>query len=264
MVNGAAQRGAVKSLVRGLDILETLSAYPDGLTLSEICRTLTLPKSSTHALLHGLLARAYLMNGRRDRTYRLGPRLFQLGNAYVHGIDLVADGQETVRAVSRRCDETVHLATLEGRDVLYVAKEEGTSYIRMVSALGNRVPAHGTGVGKMLLSALSEEELSALYPPERPPEQLTSNTIASLPSLKAELAQTRARGYALDDEESTAGLRCVAAPIHDATGETVAAMSISVPLSRWSPARQEELLAIALAGARELSERLGHAGGGST
>ncbi len=258
MTNDAAQRGAVKSLVRGLDILETLSAHPDGLTLSEICRTLTLPKSSTHALLHGLLARNYLMNGRRDRTYRLGPRLFQLGNAYVQGIDLVGEGQETVRAVSRRCDETVHLATLEGRDVLYVAKEEGTSYIRMVSALGKRVPAHGTGIGKVLLAALSEEELQTLYPPERPPERLTSTTITRLPELKAELARTRERGYALDNEESTVGLRCVAAPIYDAERQTVAAMSVSVPVSRWSPERQEELLALVRDGARELSQRLGH------
>ena len=98
----------------------------------------------------------------------------------------------------------------------------------------------------------------ALYPPERPPETLTVNTIVKLPALQAELARTRQRGYALDDEESTVGLRCVAAPIYAAAGKTVAAMSISVPVSRWSPARQEELLALALDGARELSERLGH------
>ena len=257
-MNDTADRAAVKSLTRGLDILETVSAHPDGLTISEISRALDLPKSSAHALLHNLLARHYLMNGRRDRTYRLGPHLFQLGNTYVHGIDLVAEGQEIVRAVSRRCDETVHLATLEGRKVLYVAKEEGTSYIRMVSALGKRIPAHGTGVGKMLLSSLSEEELSTLYPPERPPETLTANTIARLPALRTELVRTRERGYALDDEESTVGLRCVAAPIYDAAGKTVAAMSISVPVSRWSSERQEELLALALAGARDLSQRLGH------
>jgi IclR family KDG regulon transcriptional repressor len=258
MMNDTTERGAVKSLARGLTILEVLSAHPDGLTLSEISRSLALPKSSTHALLHNLLERDYLMDGRRDRTYRLGPRLFQLGNAYVHGIDLVADGQETVRAVSRRCDETVHLATLEGRDVLYVAKEEGTSYIRMVSALGKRVPAHGTGVGKMLLSSLTEEELSALYPPEYPPQQMTAKTIADLSAMKVELGRTRERGYALDDEESTVGLRCVAAPVYDAAGSMVAAMSISVPVARWSRNRQDELLALVLAGTRELSARLGY------
>jgi IclR family transcriptional regulator, KDG regulon repressor len=257
-MNDTAERPTVKSLTRGLEILEVLASHPDGLTLSEICRRLGLPKSSAHALLQSLLAHRYLMNGRRDRTYRLGPRLFQLGNAYVHGIDLVGEGQEVVRAISRRCDETVHLATLHGRDVVYVAKEEGTSAVRMVSAIGKRFPAHGTGVGKMLLSALSEEEFAELYPPTQPPEQLTTNTIAALPALRAELAAIRERGYADDDEESTAGLGCVAAPVYDAGGQMVAAMSISVPLSRFPPTRKEELLDLVLEGARMLSERLGY------
>jgi DNA-binding IclR family transcriptional regulator len=256
-MNDTAERASVKSLTRGLAILEALAAHPEGLTLSEICRELSLPKSSAHALLHSLLACNYLMNGRRDRTYRLGPRLFHLGNAYVQGIDLVGEGQEVVRAVSRRCDETVHLATLQGRDVVYVAKEEGTSTIRMVSAIGKRVPAHGTGVGKVMLSALAEAELAELYPPAHPPEQLTAKTIASLPALRAELARIRARGYADDDEESTVGLGCVAAPVYDAGGQIVAAMSISVPLSRFPPERKVELLALVLEGARTLSERLG-------
>src|SRR5688572_2403601 len=108
MVNDTAERSAVKSLTRGLDILEVLAAHPDGLTLSEICRLLALPKSCGHALLHNLSERKFLMAGRRHRTFRLGPRLFQLGHTYVHGVDLVAEGQEIVRAISRRCDETVH------------------------------------------------------------------------------------------------------------------------------------------------------------
>jgi IclR family transcriptional regulator, KDG regulon repressor len=257
-MNDTAERSAVKSLVRGLEILEVLATHPDGLTLSEICRKLDLPKSSAHALLHSLLARDYLMPARRERAYRLGPRLFGLGNAYAHGIDLVGQGQEIVHAVSRRCDETVHLATLQGRDVVYVAKAEGTRTIRMVSAIGKRVPAHGTGVGKMLLSALTCAEIEDLYPPSQPPEQLTPNTITSLPALRAELARTRERGYADEEEESTIGLGCVAAPVYDGGGQMVAAMSISVPLSRFPPDRKQELLGLVLEGARTLSTRLGY------
>jgi IclR family KDG regulon transcriptional repressor len=258
-MNDTAEHSAVKSLVRGLEMLEVLAAHPDGLTLSELSRTLELPKSSTHALLHSLLDRDYLMTARRDRAYRLGPRLFQLGNAYVHGIDLVGQGQEIVRAISRRCDETVHLATLQGRDVVYVAKAEGTRTIRMVSAIGKRVPAHGTGVGKMMLSALTDDEFAELYPPTQPPEQLTANTITNLLALKEELTRTRERGYALDEEESTVGLGCVAAPVYDAGGQIVAGISISVPLSRFPSERNEELLALVLEGAKTLSTRLGYA-----
>lgn len=260
-MNELASQPVVKSAARGLDVLELLASNPDGLTLSEICAALSLPKSSAHALLGTLLGRAYLMQGRREHTYRLGPRLFEMGNAYLRGIDLVRDGHEVIRAVAAESGETVHLATLDGRDVLYVAKEEGTSAVRMVSAVGRRFPAYGTGVGKMLLSALGEAELGELYPLDRPLESLTATTITDAAVLRAELELTRARGYALDREESTEGLRCVAAPVCDGSGKVVAAMSISVPTMRYAPERQAELLALVRQGAQRLSVRLGHRDG---
>ncbi len=198
------------------------------------------------------------MDGGRERSYRLGPRLFEMGNAYLRGIDLARDGQDVVRDVARTCDETVHLAILDGSDVLYIAKAEGTSTIRMVSAVGKRFPAHGTGVGKMLLSSLGAEELVERYPPDRPLPCLTARTITDPAALRSELELTRARGYALDHEESTEGLWCVAAPVCDASGAIVAAMSISVPTMRFAPERRQELLELVRQGAQRLSARLGH------
>lgn len=252
--------GPVKSAARVLDLMELLVGHRDGLTLSEICDVQRWPKSSTLALVRTLRDREFLADGRRERSYRLGPRLVQLGFAYLSGIDLVRDGQEVVREVSRRCDETVHLATLVGRNVIYVAKEEGTGQVRMVSAIGKTVPAHGTGVGKMLLSALSSEEFDRLIPSDLRLEQLTETTFADREALLAELAATRERGYALDDGESTVGLRCVAAPVYDATGHMVAAMSVSVPSPRMTDERLNELRELILDGAAELSQRLGWAG----
>lgn len=252
--------GPVKSAARVLDLMELLVGHRDGLTLSEICDIQQWPKSSTLALVRTLRDREFLADGRRERSYRLGPRLVQLGFAYLSGIDLVRDGQEVVREVSHRCDETVHLATLVGRNVIYVAKEEGTGQVRMVSAIGKTVPAHGTGVGKMLLSALSNEELDRIIPADLELEQLTETTFADRESLVVELAATRERGYALDDGESTVGLRCVAAPVYDATGHMVAAMSVSVPSPRMTDERLDELRELILDGAAELSQRLGWAG----
>ncbi len=257
-MNKGPEQVMVKSAARGLDVLELLAANPDGLTLSEICAALSIPKSSAHSLLGTLLGRDYLMQGKRDRTYRLGPRLFEMGSAYLRGIDLVHDGQEVIRAVAAECGETAHLAILDGQDVVYVAKEEGTSPVRMVSAVGKRFPAYGTGVGKMLLSALSPAELAQRYPLDRPLPSLTSSTITDPVALRAELARTRERGYALDREESTEGLSCVAAPVYDGSGKVVAAMSISVPSMRYTPDRQAELLALVRRGAQRLSLRLGH------
>jgi DNA-binding IclR family transcriptional regulator len=256
----ASGLGPVKSAARVLDLMELLVGHRDGLTLSEICDVQQWPKSSTLALVRTLRDREFLADGRRERSYRLGPRVVQLSAAYLSGIDLVRDGQEVVHEVSRRCDETVHLATLVGRNVIYVAKEEGTGQVRMVSAIGKTVPAHGTGVGKMLLSALSPEELDRLIPPGLMLERITETTFAERDALLAELAATRERGYALDDGESTVGLRCVAAPVYDAAGRMVAAMSVSVPSPRMTDERLAELRVLILAGAAELSHRLGWAG----
>lgn len=263
MSHGDVPSSGVKSAARVLDIFELLVRHPGGLSLSEICATLELPKSSGHALLTTLARRGYLREGRRERSYRLGPALFEIGSAYIAGTDLIGDGQAVVSAVARACDETVHLAVLDGADVLYVVKEEGTRTIRMVSAVGRRFPAYGTGVGKMMLSALDDGALAERFPDNLPLSPLTAKTITDPRALRAELATIRARGYALDSEESTPGLSCVAAPVYGAGGEMVAAMSISVPSVRLTSARRNELLALLQQHAWRLSTILGYHGGGA-
>lgn len=256
--------GEVKSAARSLELLELFATHRDGLTLGEACALTGWPKSSTLALLRTLRAHDYLSDGSRDHAYRLGHRVAWLGASYLEGINLVQEGLEIVRHVSRQCDETVHLATLRGRDVHYLVKEEGSSHMRMVSAVGTTFPAHGTGVGKTLLSGLSSREFDALYPPGTILEPLTPNTITNRRDLLLELAKIRSRGYAYDSGESTVGLQCIAAPVRDATGHIVAAMSVSVPLPRFTDDRVADLRAAILDGTRELSLRLGHTWSGST
>lgn len=254
-------QSGVKSAARVLEIFELLVQHPSGLSLSEICAALGLPKSSGHALLMTLVTRGYLREGRRERTYRLGPALFEIGSAYIAGTDLIADGQAIVSEVSRACDETVHLAVLDGADVLYVVKEEGTRTIRMVSAVGKRFPAHGTGVGKILLSSLDDATLAERFPDGQPLAAITPQTITDPWALRAEIEAIRARGYAFDYDESTPGLSCVAAPVYGAGGTIVAGMSIAVPSVRFTPARRNELLTLVRLQARRLSTILGyHAG----
>ncbi len=248
----------VKSALRVLDIFELLAQHPDGLILSEIAAALGIPKSSAHSLIYTLLARQYLREGWHDRKYRLGPRIFEIGSGYAASTDLLADGQEVVRATARACDETVHLAILDGAEVVYVAKEEGTNTVRMVSAVGRRFPAYGTGVGKMLLSDLPAVELDALYPPGKPLLPITKKTITDAAAFRRELALTHARGYALDCEESTPGLCCIAAPVYGKDGDMVAAISVSVPSVRFTPDRRHDLRMLVQANALNLSHILGY------
>lgn len=248
---------SVKSAARVFEVFELLVHHPDGLSLTQICQELDFPKSSAHALLNTMVAHGYLREGLRERSYRLGPALFELGSAYIASTDLVSDGWEIVRNTARLCDETVHLAVLDGNDVLYVAKEEGTNTIRMVSAVGKRFPAYATGVGKVLLGNLSDSELLERFPEHSELPQITANTITDADTLRQIVATTRKNRYALDREESTPGLCCVAAPVHDAHGQIVAAISISVPNIRFTTMRQHELLNIVCQQADTLSTILG-------
>jgi IclR family KDG regulon transcriptional repressor len=257
-MNGTGSSEGVKSALRVLDIFELLAQYPDGISLSEIATQLHIPKSSAHGLLGTLLSRGYLRAGRQGRTYRLGVRLFELGSGYMASTDLMADGQEIVRELAHACDETVHLAILTGDEVLYVAKEEGTNTVRMVSAVGKRFPAHATGVGKMLLAALTPAELDALYPPDRPLAPITPHTIIDAAAFRQELAASRRRGYATDFEESTPGLCCIAAPVFDSDGVQVAAVSVSVPSIRFTAERQNTLRLLLQESAGRLSRILGY------
>jgi DNA-binding IclR family transcriptional regulator len=248
----------VKSAARVFEIFGLLVNHPDGLSLTQICAELQLPKSSAHALLNTMVMHDYLREGLRERTYRLGPALFELGSAYIASTNLVSDGWEIVRTTARMCNETVHLAVLDGNEVLYVAKEEGTNTIRMVSAVGKRFPAYATGVGKVLLANLSDAELHARIPDDTILPIITPNTVTNPSELRALIATARNNSYALDYEESTPGLCCVAAPVYDAQGQIVAGMSISVPNIRFTDERRIQLLDLIRTQANSLSTILGY------
>ena len=248
---------SVKSADRALELLELFEGAHDGLTLAGVCAVTGWPKSSALALIRTLQQRKFLQISQVDGTYRLGPRVASLSSAFLESLSAAREGAEVVRQVSRDCDETVHLAILQGRDVLYIAKEEGGGQMRMVSSIGLAIPAHATGVGKVLLAALPSHERDALYPPTVELSALTSRTITSHEVLTKTLREVRQRGYATDDGESTVGVKCIAAPVLDVRASVVAAMSISVPEPRFTEERVPYLFAQLVAGARLLSLRMG-------
>jgi IclR family transcriptional regulator, KDG regulon repressor len=261
----------VKSASRTIDVLDLLAANGDGLTLIEIANRLGCPKSSAHGLLATLARRNVLKVTKtaRGSVFSLGHHIFEIGQAYARTVDLIRDGQEVVRQLAASCRETVHLAALDWDHVVYLAKEEGQEPMRMVSAVGRRVPAYCTGVGKILLAGLDDSVIDELYPLGDSLPRLTPHTIEDPVRLRAELAKVRRNGHAVDHEESSVGLSCVAAPVNG-SANLVAAMSVSVPTARFAGERQEELLTQLRAHARQLSTRLGsgadleHIAAGST
>lgn len=248
---------AVPAVSRALDILEL---FLDATTLStpQIVERLNLPRTTVHELVGTLTERGYLAHtGGQPARYRLGLRLFQLGSGYAENIDLIREAQEAATEVAVACDEAVHVAILDGTDVVYVARADSTHPVRMVSAVGRRLPAHCTALGKMLLSGLTSESFDARYPAGERLPAMTPRSITSVAKLRALVSEIAAAGVAYDDAESNDDVYCVAAPVYDHSRTMVAAMSISVPGIRWSP-RRDEWSELVRRGAADLSERLGH------
>ncbi|MGP3984599.1 IclR family transcriptional regulator [Streptomyces sp. KR80] len=251
----------VPAVTRALDILELFLEGGGTHSAPDIVRRLRLPRTTVHELVTTLAARSYLVPvPEQPGHYRLGVRTYQLGSRYAEQLDLAAEGQRVAREVAETCDETVHVAILEDTDVIYIAKVDSTHAVRMVSAAGRRLPAHCTAVGKMLLASLPEDELDARLEECGELDALTHNSITDAEVLCEELAATRERGIAAEHREANPDVSCVAAPVRDRSGAVVAALSISVPMSRWSEERESELAELAAKGAGDLSTSLGHRG----
>jgi len=247
----------VPAVNRALDILELFLDRPR-LSAREIAERLGLPRTTVHELLVTLVARSYLISvPGQPVQFRLGMPLFQLGAAFAGQLDLVREAQDVARDVAAACDEAVHVAVLDGASVIYLVKVDSSHPVRMVSAVGRRLPAHCTAVGKMLLSSLDPTDLDALLLAGDLPG-MTPESITDPDRLRAHLEDVRAQRVAVDIGESDSAMRCVAAAVRDHSGATVAAMSLSAPIIRWTPQAQEEWPGLVREGAATLSARMGY------
>jgi DNA-binding IclR family transcriptional regulator len=247
----------VPAVVRALDILELFLDRPQ-LSAREVIERLDLPRTTVHELLVTLVARSYLIPvpGQPVR-YRLGMPLFQLGAAFAGQLDLVGEALSVTRDVAAACNEAVHVAVLDGDAVIYLVKVDSTHPVRMVSGVGRRLPAHCTAVGKILLADLDRATLDAVLAKGALPG-MTPDSITDPERLRAHLEDVRAEGVAVDIGESDSAMRCVAAAVRDHSGATIAAMSVSAPIIRWTPQAQVEWTGLVREGAAALSARMGY------
>lgn len=248
---------AVKSAERALRVLDLLTARERALTFTEIGAALDVPASSLHGLLRTLVECGWVEYTEATRAYALGIRALEAGNAYTRSFGLPDRALTFMARIRDEIDETVQLAVLDGRYNVYVGKVDGGHALRLASEVGRRLPAHATGLGKVLLASLEPRQVTELLSAVRL-ERYTDNTLADLPSLRRYLAEVRRRGYAMDNEEYSVGVRCVAAPVCDSEGRTVAAMSVSVPTARFGRRRRQLALRLLLEATGGLSTALGY------
>ncbi|MBF0529486.1 MAG: IclR family transcriptional regulator [Deltaproteobacteria bacterium] len=248
----------IPAIKRAFDVLELFLKEPRPMTVPEITARLNLPRTTAHEIVNTMVSTDYL---RRDDVHTnkvfLGFKLFELGGIYAANFDLIAEGRRMAAELVDICDETVQMAVREGRETIFIAKVDCSKAVRLVSTVGSRLPAHCTAVGKMLLSSLTETEIIQLYGDQDLLQKMPANSITSISKLLQELETVRRRGMAYDDCESNVDIRCVAAPIYNHKNEMLAAMSISVPVTRMNMSKQDELASLICKGAEGLSRRLG-------
>jgi IclR family acetate operon transcriptional repressor len=252
----ASDKGArhTQALSRGLAVLEALAATETGATLTVLAAQLRLPAPTAHRLLATLEAGGFVSAGPKGE-WRIGVRAFRVGNAFLSHRNLVVQAYPHLRELMDRAGETANLAVIESGEAVFVEQVQCRELMRMSAKLGSRVPLHASGVGKAMLALLSGRALANAVGREL--RRFTPRTITTSAALSEELAATRTRGYAIDDEEHAAGLRCVAAAVLDENGEPWAAVSLAGPTARMTPERIPNLGVLVRETARDLTRALG-------
>jgi DNA-binding IclR family transcriptional regulator len=249
-----SRRYRIKVLEKTFRILELFDEQHKELTATEVSEALHMNKASSFRILKNLEDADFLEKDVQNSKYRLGTKIYQLGQLAEPYTRLKNIAKPFLEDLNKRCKETVHLAVLHQGEALYLAKIEGNKTIRVITRTGAKLPAHCSGVGKVLLAALSEKKLEEIVK-ERGLKRFTHNTLVRLNDLRAELARVREQGFAVDNEEIEDGLKCAAAPVRDSTGQVLAAISASVPMERFDREASKFISEVART-AKQISEAL--------
>jgi len=220
----------VQALDRAFAVLDLLGESDTPLGLAQVASSLQLHKSTAHRFLM-VLERHRMVERTTSGKFRLGLRLFDLGNRAIEQYDLRDRAQPHLRRLVAETEETAHLCILEGAHVIYIDKIEPARSVRMITRIGASNPVHCTSVGKAIMAFLPEDRIADILRRTRF-ERFTHRTVATPEAFRVEIEKTRRRGYAVDDEELEEGLRCIAVPLLDAQRNPVAAVSISGPSFR--------------------------------
>lgn len=237
-LKAAITGGAVQALDRGLALLEIL-AEEDGLTLSELGRRSGVSASTAHRILLTLESRAYVQHDMERGIWLVGVGAFKTGSAFLRNRRVASMGRATMHGLMEASGETVNLGIEDNGEVVFISQVESHDTLRAFFRAGSRGAMHASGVGKALLAEFPEHRVRQICALRRL-ERFTDHTITDLARFLRELAEGRRRGWALDDEERSLGMRCVAAPIFNEHAEAIAGVSISGPSVRVTPRKLDD------------------------
>ena len=209
--------------------------------LMEISEELDLNKSTTHRVLNSLIYMGYVRQNETNGRYEPSLKIVDMAGRIMSNIDIVHVVRPYLRKLMDQAEETVHFVEREGTEAVYIDKVESLrNGIQMVSRIGSRIPLYCSGVGKAIAADLDIGEVEAIWKSSRI-TALTPHTITDFDTYCRELEEVRKNGYALDNEENEAGVRCIAVSLKDYIGRVRYAFSISAPVSRMDDKRMRHL-----------------------
>lgn len=248
-------RQNVKSLFKMLDVLECFSAIDRELSVVQIAQATGLPRTTVHRIVDSLRAVGFLDQDASRERYRLGLKLFELGSTAITNLPLYREARPFVDTLSELSGEGVHLCLFDGTRMVFIERAGSGRPHNIVTTM-EATPCHSTGVGKAALAFQGEAVIERVI--KLGLQSFTNATITEPDRLRQELASIRAKGFSVDDGEHEPGLRCVAAPIRNATGRVFAAISVSGSQRRITSARIPELARLVISHASLISARLGY------
>ncbi|WP_028209376.1 IclR family transcriptional regulator [Paraburkholderia mimosarum] len=256
LLDGSMQQAGTQTLLRGLAILEAAAAGVRD--LRSFGAVLGTTRSTTHRLVSSLVQARYLRQVQGG--YLLGPKLIELGTIALEQMPLTAVARTHLQALADETLDTIHLGVRDGDDVLYIDKIPGQRGLEMRSRVGHRMPLASTGIGKAMMLDLSPQTWRELFDASR--RTLAGVSFRPDHSLEPEtfikrMATYSAGGYTFDLEENEISIRCVAAPVRDASGAIVAALSVASTIPYMPLERMDELIPVVQREARAISLELG-------
>ena len=251
------ERSGVQSIERAFSILSHIAQHQEGISLAELSKCVGLHTSTTFHLVRTMVELGVVRQVKATKRYHLGRTIFSLAASSSSEVDLIATATPFLENLARESGESSHLALRSGNDVVVAAKVAGTGAFQLVERAGGLRPAHCTGLGKVLLAAMPENQFE-LYLTSAQLQAWTSKSITDKDQLRAEIERVREAGVGFDDAEFNDEVRCVAAPIYDFTGQAVGAVGVSGPIWRMNLQRMDQITQRVRETAAELSEELGY------
>ena len=246
---------AVQSVDRALSLLELIAETPDGARLSDLARAAGLAPSTTHRLLTALEQKNFVQSDAANAKWRIGRKAHVVGAAWGTARTVLAPAALQLRRLRDATRETANLGIIEDGHVLNIQQAESREIMRAISSPGGRTPIFCSGMGKAIVATWDDEQIDNLMRIYGLP-RATSNSLTNPHAVRREIEWVRQKGFAMDDEEYVIGLRCVAAAIHDASGEAVAAVSVSGLAARMTEAKVARCIELVTKTAKQLSGKL--------